>query len=110
MATIQVSGGDFINGIASDVQNDSTLYLRSYLSFGSMASESWNTQSFDDSASSNSASWKSSQGSAVSYKYKSTGTDTAGAEGGSLSVFGKSDGVKISATWSNDWSAISQNE
>jgi Ca2+-binding RTX toxin-like protein len=74
-----------------------------------MASESWNTQSYDDSSSNNSAVWKSSQGSAISFKAKGAGSDTAGNDSGLLSIAGKADGIKISANWSNVWTATSQN-
>ena len=98
MATKQVSGGDFINSTTSDIRSDETFFLNSYVSFGSLASESWNTITLDDSLSSYSLNWKSSQGSAISYKTKTTGTDTAGGDGGSVSISGKPEGLKASAT------------
>ncbi len=110
MATQQVSGSDFINSTASDIRNDSSVYLSSYLSFGSMASESWDTQAFDDSSNNNSGNWKSSFGSVVSYKDRTTGTDTAGTNTGIFSAIGKPDGVKVSANWTNTWTASSQKE
>ncbi len=109
MAATQVSGSEFISSISSDTQNDDKFYLRSYVSFGSMSSESWNSQTYDNSSSNNSAVWKSSQGSAISFKAKGAGTDTAGSYSGSLSLVGKPDGIKISASWSNTWTAISEN-
>ena len=109
MATPTLSGGDLINNIASETQKDDTFYFRSYLSFGSMASESWNTQPFDGASNNKSGVWKSSEGSALSFKDKSSGTDTAGTDTGSLSAVGKPDGLKISASWSDAWTANSQN-
>ena len=109
MATTTLSGSAMISNIASETQNDDTFYLRSYLSFGSTASESWDTQPFDDASNSKSAVWKSSQGSALSFKNKKSGTDTVGGESGSLSLVGKPDGLKVSASWSDAWTATSQN-
>jgi len=110
VATSQFSGNDFINSMSSSIQNDDTFFLRSYISLGTMASESWNSQPYDQESSNNSAVWKSSQGSAISYKAKGAGTDTAGTDGGTLSLVGKPDGLKISVSWANAWTATSQNE
>ena len=110
MATTQFSGSDFVNSMSSSIQNDDTFFLRSYISLGTMAGESWNTQPYDSESSNNSAVWKSSQGSAISYKSKGAGTDTAGTDSGTLSLVGKPDGLKMSASWANAWTATSQNE
>ncbi len=110
MATTQFSGSDFVNSMSSSIQNDDTFFLRSYISLGTMAGESWNSQPYDQESSNNSAVWKSSQGSAISYKAKGAGTDTAGTDGGTLSLVGKPDGLKISVSWANAWTATSQNE
>jgi Ca2+-binding RTX toxin-like protein len=110
VATTQFSGSDFVNSMSSSIQNDDTFFLRSYISLGTMAGESWNAQPYDSESSNNSAVWKSSQGSAISYKAKGAGTDTAGTDGGTLSLVGKPDGLKISVSWANAWTATSQNE
>ena len=110
MAIQQVSGSDFINSIASDTQNDATFYLRSYLSFGSMTSESWNTQAIDDSSNNNSGNWKSTQGSVLSFKDITTGTDIVGKNSGLFSAIGKTDGIKVSANWNDSWTASTYSE
>jgi Ca2+-binding RTX toxin-like protein len=110
MATTQVSGGDFLKSITSNLQNTDSFYLGSYLTWGNLASESWNTQEINDASSNRTLNWKSSQGSVISYKDKNSGSETTGTSTGSLSVAGKLDGLKASASWNNSWTENSQND
>ena len=109
MALEDVSGSIFISTISSDIIADDGLPFGSYLTFGSLAGETWNTQPVDFDSSKQSGNWKSTEGSKMSL----TETITDSSKQGGVSVTGKRDGLKISAAWNDSWtntsSSLSQN-
>ncbi len=110
MSEKQVTGSEFLNFIALDTKKNETFSLRSYLSFGSMASEKRSSQLFDLESKNSSGTWKSLEESPVTYRNNTTGTDSNGLNEGSFSAIGKPDGIIVSASWTNSWSSTTQNE
>jgi Ca2+-binding RTX toxin-like protein len=101
MTVRDVSGSEFIEDVASDV---GTLPLNSYLTLGSLASESWNSVSTDDAKQTQNLTWKSSQGSSVGIRFTNTGNDSNGTYKGSSLFSSKYSGITASNVWSYAWS------
>ncbi len=110
MAIQQLSGSEIINRIEADSHDDQTFYLRSYLTFGSLANEAWNTVDYDDSSRTISINSKSAEGSTISFKQAKSGSETNGTESGSFSANGKLEGLKTLRTWKSEWSDGYQND
>ena len=99
MALEDVSGSVYVNDLSSEIIGSDGLPFGSYLSFGSLAGETWNTQPVDFSASKQSGSWKSAEGS------KMTLSETISDNGkkGGITISGKPGGLKLTATWNDSW-------
>ncbi len=106
MTVRDVSGTEFLEDVTSDV---GTLPLNSYLTLGSLASESWNSVSTDDAKQTQNLTWKSSQGSSVGIRFTKTGNDTNGTDKGSSSLTSKYSGITASNVWSYAWSDTGNN-
>jgi Ca2+-binding RTX toxin-like protein len=104
MTVRDVSGNEFLQEVTSDFAN---LPLSGYLSLGSLTSESWNSVSSDDTKSSQSLTWKSSQGSTISFRNMKSGDSKKGTDKGSATLTSKYSGVTGSNSWSYDWSETS---
>ncbi len=105
MALEDVSGSTFANMVSSDfIHAGDGPPFGSYLMLGALASETWNTQPVDFDASRKSGNWKSSEGSKIIFN--ETISDT-GNKGG-LTVSGKPDGLKLTATWNDSWTNSSE--
>ena len=106
MATITVTGSEWINHLSNGT---SDIPFRKYLTFGTLSSESWDSQTYDPDLGKIGFSFKSSVGSTFKYSSINTGSDSNGADKGSLAIIGKSTGTNLSGTWANSWSDTSQN-
>lgn len=106
MTVRDVSGTEFLEDVTSDV---GTLPLNSYLTLGSLASESWNSVSTDDAKQTQNLTWKSSQGSSVGIRFTKTGNNTNGTDKGSSSLTSKYSGITASNVWSYAWSDTGNN-
>jgi len=106
MTVRDVSGVEFLEDVSSDV---GTLPLNSYLTLGSLASESWNSVSTDDAKQTQNLTWKSSQGSSLGIRFTKTGNSTNGTDIGSSSLTSKYSGVTGSNIWSYAWSDTGNN-
>jgi hypothetical protein len=104
MALEDVSGSTIANNISSDIlaAGDGPPF-GSYLTLGALASETWNTQPFDFDASRQSGNWKSSQGSKITLSETITDTSKKGA----LTVTGKPEGLKLTASWNDSFTSAS---
>ncbi len=107
MTVRDVSGDEFLRDITSDFAN---LPLSGYLSLGSLTSESWNSVSVDDTKSSQSLAWKSSQGSTLNFRNMKSGDSKKGTDKGSATLTSKNSGVTGSNSWSYGWSETSYSD
>jgi len=105
MATTTVTGSDWLNQV-SDGTSD--IPFRKYLTFGTLPSESWDSQTYDPDTGKIVFGFKSAQGSTFKFNSTSTGTDSNGADKGSLAIIGKSTGTNLSGAWANSWSDVGQ--
>ena len=78
MALQDVSGSVFISTISSDIIADDGLPFGSYLTFGSLAGETWNTQQIDPEASKQAGNFKSAEGSKFSFSETTTDNSKKG--------------------------------
>jgi hypothetical protein len=99
MALEDVSGSVFISTISSDIIGSDGIPFGSYLTFGSLAGETWNTQPVDFDSSKQSGNWKSAEGSKMSLTERISDSSKQGG----VSITGKQDGLKLSATWNDSW-------
>jgi len=99
MALEDVSGSVFISTISSDIIAADGPPFGSYLTFGSLAGETWNTQSIDFDASKQSGNWKSGEGSKMSFSEVFTDSSKKGG----INITGKPEGLKLSASWNDSW-------
>jgi Ca2+-binding RTX toxin-like protein len=99
MALEDVSGSVYVNNLSSEILGSDGLPFGSYLAFGSLAGETWNTQPVDFDASKQSGNWKSAEGSKITFSE----TITDSSSKGGISIAGKPDGLKLSATWNDSW-------
>jgi hypothetical protein len=99
MALENVSGNVYLNSLTSEIIGADGIPFGSYLSFGSIAGETWNAQPVDFEAAKQSGNWKSAEGSKISF---SETIASSGKKGG-ISIAGKPDGLKLSATWNDSW-------
>jgi hypothetical protein len=100
MALEDVSGSTFVNNISSDllVAGDGPPF-GSYLTMGTLAGEIWNTQPVDFDASRQSGNWKSAEGSKITFSE----TISDAGKKGAITIAGKPEGLKLSATWNDSW-------
>jgi hypothetical protein len=99
MALQDVSGSVYVNDFASEIIGSDGIPFGSYLTFGSLAGETWNTQQIDPEASKQAGNFKSAEGS----KFSFSETTTDNSKKGGISIAGKPDGLKLSATWNDSW-------
>jgi len=98
MALENVSGSTLANNISSDLlaAGDGPPF-GSYLTLGTLASETWNLQPLDFDASRQSGNWASTQGSKITFSETIADTGKKGA----LTVTGKPEGLKLTASWND---------
>ncbi len=106
MATTTVTGSEWLNQV-SDSTSD--IPFRKYLTFGALSNESWDSQTYDPDTGKISFGFKSTVGSTFKYASTNTGTDSNGADKGSIAITAKSNGTNLSGAWANSWSDNSQN-
>ena len=99
MALEDVSGSVIVNNLSSEFIGSDGLPFGSFLTFGSLAGETWNTQPVDFDASKQSGNWKSAEGSKITFSE----TITDSSKKGGMNISGKPEGLKLSATWNDSW-------
>ncbi len=99
MSQVTQTGGEFIQSI--DTQNPDTSFpLYTYLSFGSIPNENWNSVTYDSASTSTKLNFKSSEGSTLGIFGTKSGDDTKGSESFSMNL----------KTTSKDAFVVSNNE
>lgn len=106
MAITTVSGAEFLEDIISSVGD---LPLNSYLTLGTLASESWNSVTTDNEKLTQNLTWKSSEGSSMGIRFTKTGNSTNGTDKGSSSLSSTYSGLTGSNSWSYTWSDSGNN-
>ena len=109
MAQVDYTGEEFLGVLQADIVNDA-LPFPSYLTFGALPEESWNSQSFDNKAPRLSLGWKSTQGSSISVSSKASGDDANGTSKATIKVTSKHSGILITSSWNNSWSPTTDNK
>jgi Ca2+-binding RTX toxin-like protein len=113
MSQVTQSGGEVIQTIYGDSQNPDTSWpLYSYLSFGSLSSQNWNSATYDSESASTKLNFKSSEGSTLSVIAINSGDDTKGSESFSLNLKSNSkDSFVVSdvSSWSSTSSSSKTN-
>ena len=99
MSQVTQTGGEFIQSI--DTQNPDTSFpLYTYLSFGSIPNQNWNSATYDSASASTKLNFKSSEGSTLGIIGTKSGDDTKGSESFSMNL----------KTTSKDAFVVSNNE
>ncbi len=87
MSQVTQTGGEVLQTIYGDSQNPDTSWpLYSYLSFGSIPSQNWNSATYDSESTSTKLNFKSSEGSTLGVIATKSGDDTKGSESLSLNL------------------------
>jgi Ca2+-binding RTX toxin-like protein len=105
MATTTVTGSEWLNQVSDSTAD---IPFRKYLTLGTLLSETWDSQTYDPGTGKIVFGFKSAEGSTFKFNSTNTGTDTNGADKGSLAIVAKSNGTNLSGTWANSWSDTSQ--
>ncbi len=93
MALETVSGGEWLDQISLDA---SQIAFGSYMTFGELSAETWDSETYDPEAEKTVLNFKSSEGSTIKFSQQ----DTAGDHKATLSITGKNNGTKFSANFS----------
>ena len=101
MTTTTQTGAEYISAFMSNAVPD--FPFNKYLSFGTLSTEDWTSQTYDPDSSKKSISFKSTAGSTIKYAETWTGTDTQGTDVGSATIIGKVNGTNMSISGSDSW-------
>jgi Ca2+-binding RTX toxin-like protein len=101
MTTTTQTGAEYISAFMSNAVPD--FPFNKYLSFGTLSSEDWTSQTYDPDSIKKSISFKSTVGSTIKYSETRTGTDTQGTDVGSATIIGKVNGTNMSISGSDSW-------
>ncbi len=104
MAQATISGNEVISDLGISVAEE--FPFGSYLLVGSFPNEDWNSVNYDPNSTRTALSFKSVEGSTLTFNETRTGSEesSTGSNAGSVVAKGKIDGTSFSGTWADSWS------
>jgi hypothetical protein len=106
VATTTVTGSEWLNQVSDSTAD---IPFRKFLTFGALPNENWDSQTYDPDTGKIAFGFKSTVGSTFKFNSTSAGTDSKGADKGSIAINSKSTGTAMSGTWDDSWSDTSKN-